>query len=278
MHTTLIIMAAGKSSRYGSLKQTEIIGPSDVTLMEYSIYDAISTGFTHVILIIRKETKTYFETIKNRIGSTINIQFAYQDLVQFTKEFQANYKREKPWGTAHALLVCKDICNTPFVVINADDFYGKSSFETAINFFKKDEKAHLIIPYFLQNTLSENGMVNRGICKIENNLLTNIEEKKELTKDNTIGENPAVSMNFWGFQPSIFTFIERLFAEFLKNHQNQTDEFFLGNVVSYIIKNKIENFEVIQSRERWHGVTYKEDKAQTHNALCKLQYPKELWS
>ena len=203
MNTTLIIMAAGKSSRYGSLKQTEIIGPSDVTLMEYSIYDAISTGFTDVILIIRKETKTYFETIKNRIGSTINIQFAYQDLVQFTKDFQPNYKREKPWGTAHALLVCKDICNMPFVVINADDFYGKSSFETAINFFKKEEKAHLIIPYFLQNTLSENGMVNRGICKIENNLLTNIEEKKELTKDNTIGENPAVSMNFWGFQPSI---------------------------------------------------------------------------
>ena len=154
MNTTLIIMAAGKSSRYGSLKQTEIIGPSDVTLMEYSIYDAISTGFTHVILIIRKETKTYFETIKNRIGSTINIQFAYQDLVQFTKEFQPNYKREKPWGTAHALLVCKDICNTPFVVINADDFYGKSSFETAINFFRKDEKAHLIIPYFLQNTFN----------------------------------------------------------------------------------------------------------------------------
>ena len=278
MKTTLIILAAGKSSRYGSLKQTELIGPSDVTLMEYSIYDAISAGFTDVILIIRKETKIYFKTIKKRIGKAINIQFAYQDLEQFTNNIELDYKREKPWGTAHALLVCKQICNTPFVVINADDYYGKSSFKNAINFFNNEKKSHLIIPYYLQNTLSKNGKVNRGVCEIENNLLISIEEKIGLTKDNTEGQNPPVSMNFWGFQTSIFTFIQQLFAEFLKCHQNKGDEFFLGNVVSYIIKNKIENFEVIQSEQQWHGITYKEDKAHTHNALCKLQYPTNLWS
>ena len=278
MQTTLIIMAAGKSSRYGSLKQTEIIGPSAVTLMEYSIYDAINIGFTEVILIIRKETQSYFETIKNRIGNTIKIQFAYQDLEQFTNNIEPDYIREKPWGTAHALLCCKDICTNQFVIINADDFYGNSSFENAIEFFKKEKKSHLIIPYYLQNTLSKNGKVNRGVCEIENNLLISIEEKIGLTKDNTEGENPSVSMNFWGFQTSIFTFIQQLFTEFLKCHQNKGDEFFLGDVVSYIINNKIENFEVIQSEQQWHGITYKEDKAHTHNALCKLQYPTNLWS
>ena len=278
MQTTLIIMAAGKSSRYGNLKQTEIIGPSAVTLMEYSIYDAINTGFTEVILIIRKETQSYFETIKNRIGNAIKIQFAYQDLEQFTNNIEIDYIREKPWGTAHALLCCKDICKNPFVVINADDFYGNSSFENAIDFFKNEKKSHLIIPYYLQNTLSKNGEVNRGVCEIENNLLISIEEKIGLTKDNTEGENPPVSMNFWGFQTSIFTFIQQLFTEFLKCHQNKVDEFFLGDVVSYIINNKIENFEVIQSEQQWHGITYKEDKVHTHNALCKLQYPTNLWN
>ena len=278
MQTTLIIMAAGKSSRYGSLKQTEIIGPSAVTLMEYSIYDAINIGFTEVIIIIRKETQSYLETIKNRIGNAMKIQFAYQDLEQFTNNIEIDYIREKPWGTAHALLCCKDICTNPFVVINADDFYGNSSFENAIAFFKNEKKSHLIIPYYLQNTLSKNGKVNRGICEIENNFLISIEEKIGLTKDNTEGQNPPVSMNFWGFQTSIFTFIQQLFTQFLKYHQNKGDEFLLGDVVSYIINNKIENFEVIQSEQQWHGITYKDDKAHTHNVLCKLQYPTNLWS
>ena len=267
MQTTLIIMAAGKSSRYGSLKQTEIIGPSDVTLMEYSIYDAINIGFTEVILIIRKETKPYFETIKNRIGNAIRIEFVYQDLKQFANNIETHYIRKKPWGTAHALLCCKDICKNPFVVINADDFYGTSNFKNAIDFFKNEKQSHLIIPYYLQNTLSKNGKVNRGVCKIENNLLISIEEKVGLTKDNTEGENPPVSMNFWGFQTSIFTFIQQLFTDFLKCHQNKGDEFLLGDVVSYIIKKKIEDFEVIQSEQQWYGITYKEDKAPTHNAL-----------
>jgi dTDP-glucose pyrophosphorylase len=278
MQTTLIIMAAGKSSRYGSLKQTEIIGPSDVTLMEYSIYDAINVGFTEVILILRRETQPYFEAIKNRIGNAIRIEFVYQDLKQFTNNIETHYIREKPWGTAHALLCCKDICKNPFVIINADDFYGKSSFENAIDFFKNEKKSHLIIPYYLQNTLSRNGKVNRGICEIENNILISIKEEIGLTKDNTGGQNPLVSMNFWGFQTSIFIFIQQLFTEFLKCHENKGDEFLLGDVVSYTIINKIESFEVIQSNQQWHGITYKEDKAHAHNALCKLQYPTNLWS
>jgi len=278
MQTTLIIMAAGKSSRYGSLKQTEIIGPSDVTLMEYSIYDARNIGFTEVILIIRKETQPYFEAIKKRIGNAIRIEFVYQDLKQFTNNIEIDYIREKPWGTAHALLCCKDICKNPFVVINADDFYGKSSFENAIDFLKNEKKSHLIIPYYLQNTLSKNGKVNRGVCEIENNILISIKEEMGLTKNNTKGQNPLVSMNFWGFQTSIFTFIQKLFTEFLKCHKNKRDEFLLGDVVSYTIINKIESFEVIQSNQQWYGITYKEDKVHTHNALCKLQYPANLWS
>jgi len=278
MKTTLIIMAAGKSSRYGSLKQTELIGSSNVTLMEYSIYDAISAGFTDVILIIRKETKIYFKTIKKRIGKAINIQFAYQDLGQFTNNIELDYKRKKPWGTAHALLVCKEICNTPLVVINADDYYGKSSFKNAIHFFNNEKKSHLIIPYYLQNTLSENGAVNRGICRIENDLLISIEEKIGLTNKNTKEKNPPVSMNFWGFQPSIFKYTEQLFNSFLKSHKNPADEYYLSAVVDYIITNEQGDFQVIQSQEKWHGITYKEDKKRTHNALCKLKYPKDLWN
>ena len=277
MKTTLIIMAAGRSSRYGSLKQIETIGPSDVTLMEYSIFDAVNAGFTDVIIIIRKETISYFQIIKNRIGDSISIQFVYQDLEQSTKNKKLDYFREKPWGTAHALLCCKNICKTGFVVINADDFYGKMSFEDAMQFFKTEDKSYFIIPFLFQNTLSENGMVNRGICKIENNLLINIEEKKELTKENIELENSVVSMNFWGFQPNIFTYIEYLFETFLENH-NPSDEFYLADVVAYIMKNNIEEFKVIQSKEQWHGFTYKEDKTHTHNALCKLKYPKDLWN
>ena len=277
MKTTLIIMAAGKSNRFRSLKQTETIGPSDVTLMEYSIFDAVNAGFTNVIIIIRKEIASYFQIIKARIGDSINIQFVYQDLEQFTKNKKLNYFREKPWGTAHALLCCKNICKTAFVVINADDFYGKLSFEDAIQFFKIEDRSYFIIPFLFQNTLSENGMVNRGICKVENNLLTNIEEKRSLTKYNVEFENSVVSMNFWGFQPCIFTYIEHLFEPFLANH-NPSDEFFLSEVVDHIIKNNIEKFKVIQAKEQWHGITYKEDKIHTHNALCKLQYPKDLWN
>ena len=278
MNTTLIIMAAGKSSRYGSLKQTELIGPSNVTLMEYSIYDAINAGFTEVILIIRKETEPYFNNIKQRAGDAITIQFAYQDLNKFTKDAKINYTREKPWGTAHALLVCEEICNTPFTIINADDYYGKSNFKNAIDFFQNEKKSYLIIPYYLQNTLSENGVVNRGICKMKNDSLISIEEQIGLTNKNTEGQNPPVSMNFWGFQPSIFKYTEQLFEVFLTTHKNPTDEFYLSNVVKHIITNNIEKIQVIQTKEVWHGITYKEDKEHTHNALCKLQYPKELWS
>ncbi len=270
-------MAAGKSSRYGSLKQTEIIGPSAVTLMEYSIYDALHSGFTNVILIIRKETQSYFEGIKNNIGKAIKIEFVYQDMKQYTDNFKIDYQREKPWGTAHALFCCKDICNNPFVVINADDFYGKSSFEHAINFFKKEKQSHLVIPYLLQNTLSENGTVNRGICEIENDLLISIREKTGLTKQNTKGENSLVSMNFWGFQPEIFDHIEILFKDFLKKHQNPTDEFFIGEVVQHIIDENVASIIAIQSTEQWYGITYKADKAQTHYALCQLDYPTTLW-
>lgn len=276
MKTTLIIMAAGKSNRYGSLKQTETIGPSDATLMEYSIFDAVNAGFTNIIIVIREETISYFQIIKNRIGDFVDIQFAYQDLDQFTKNKKLDYFREKPWGTAHALLCCKNICKTAFVVINADDFYGKTSFEDAMQFFKIEEKSYFIIPFLFQNTLSENGMVNRGICKIENNFLTNIEEKRGLTKDNIELENLAVSMNFWGFHPSIFTYIDSLFETFLANH-NPSEEFYLTDVVEHVIKNNIERFKVIQSKEQWYGITYKEDKTHIHNALYKLQYPKYLW-
>ena len=277
MQTTLIIMAAGKSSRYGSLKQTEIIGPSTVTLMEYSIYDALHSGFTNVILIIRKETQSYFEDIKNNIGKAIRIEFVYQDMKQYTDNCKIDYQREKPWGTAHALLCCKDICNNPFVVINADDFYGKSSFEHAFNFFKKEKQSHLIIPYLLQNTLSENGTVNRGICEIVDDLLISIVEKIGLTKENTKGRNSLVSMNFWGFQPEIFDHIEALFKDFLKTHQNPTDEFFIGEVVQHIIDENLASIIVIQSAEECHGITYKADKAQMHTALCQLEYPEKLW-
>lgn len=277
MKTTLIIMAAGKSNRFGSLKQTKTIGPSDVTLMEYSIFDAVNAGFTNVIIIIRKEIESYFQIIKNRVKNYINIEFVYQDLEKFTKNQKFSYLREKPWGTAHSLLCCKNICNTEFVVINADDFYGKMSFEYAMQFFKTEDKSYLIIPFLFQNTLSENGMVNRGVCGIKNNLLTNIEEKKGLTEENSELKNSAVSMNFWGFRPCIFTHIERLFEAFLAHHI-PSNEFYLPDVASYIIKNNIQRFKVIQSKERWYGITYKEDIMRTHNALCRLQYPENLWS
>ena len=277
MKTTLIIMAAGNSNRFGSFKQTTTLGPSDVTLMEYSIYDAINSGFTNIIIIIRKEIESYFQIIKERVKNYISIEFVYQDLEKFTKNKKLSYLREKPWGTAHSLLCCKDICNTEFVVINSDDFYGKMSFEYAMQFFKKEDKSYFIVPFLFQNTLSENGIVNRGICKVQNNLLTDIKEEKGLTKDNVELNNTSVSMNFWGLRPCIFKYIENLFEVFLENH-TPNDEFYLPDVVSYIIKNNIKNFKVFPSTEKWYGITYKEDLIRTHTALCKLSYPKDLWS
>ena len=277
MKNTLIIMAAGKSSRYGSLKQTEIIGPSNVTLLEYNIYDALHSGFTDVILIIRKETQSYFEEIRKRIGNTININFVFQELTKYADNNKLSYQREKPWGTAHALLCCKGICNNPFVIINADDFYGRRSFEIASNFFKKETKLHLIIPYLLKNTLSENGTVNRGVCNIEKGLLINIVEKS-FTKESAKESNTLVSMNFWGFQPTIFNHIEALFKHFLEIHQNPNDEFFIGEVAQHIIDKNLASITTIQSKERCYGITYKTDKEQTHISLCQLDYPKNLWT
>ena len=270
-------MAAGKSSRYQSLKQIETIGPSNATLLEYNIYNAKSAGFRDVILIITKETECYFNKLKEQISNTLNIKFVFQDIEKHTNKTSLSYNRKKPWGTGQALLTCKDICKTPFVLINSDDFYGKSNFQNAMLFFKKGNESHLIIPYYLQNTLLEYGAANRGICKIKNNRLIDIKEKEKISRGSTKGENPLVSMNFWGFQPSIFEHIEKLFEKFLQSHKAHSDEFLLSNAINDIINNTEEIFTSVETKEKWMGLTYNKDKIHVHNELCKLNYPLKLW-
>ena len=277
MIPTLVIMAAGNSTRYGSLKQFEKVGAANAYLFEYAIYDAIEAGFKKVVFILKKEFQVYFKDIVSKLSQFIEIEFAFQ-LINFHEKTK-KIKRNKPCGTGHALLSCKNLIHDPFVLMNADDYYGKTVFKLLYDqlYIKWDHQ--FMIGYELGKTLSENGSVNRGVCSIDKNGdLEKIEELENLNSKDHAGSLKIVSMNLWGFKPSVFNELEKMFIRFLAEFKNDpTKEYFLPTVVNEIIKDQKETFKVINTQEQWYGLTYTEDKMILHKALLHKDYPKELW-
>ena len=290
--TTLVIMAAGIGSRFGGgIKQLEPVGPNNEIIMDYSIYDAISAGFNKIIFIIRKDIeKDFINIIENRIKSicdklNIEIQYAFQDLNNIPKGIIVPKDRKKPWGTGHAILSCKELINEPFAVINADDYYGKQAFKNVYNFlqnYKKTEPNHFCMSGFiLKNTLSENGGVNRGICKLDdNNYLTNIEEMNNIIKkdnkafsnEKEIDLNSNVSMNMWGLTPEFLNLLEKGFESFFNNIEGNElkAEYELPTFIGELLEKDLISVKVLETSDRWFGVTYKEDKKFVVDSFKKL--------
>jgi NDP-sugar pyrophosphorylase family protein len=298
MQPTLLILAAGMASRYGSMKQIQSFGPSGETIMDYSIYDAIRAGFTKVVFIIRKDFAEDFKNIfEPKLKGRVALDYVYQDLHSFTGDYKVPAERTKPWGTAHAVLCAKDAIKEPFAVINADDYYGRDAFEKAYAFLTKDvnPSTQSIIGYELAKTLSDNGTVSRGVCQVDaNGNLVSIAERTKIYQDGdkiTYEENDKkfevpfdskVSMNFWGFDASIFPYLEKLFGDFLKEQGgNPKAEFFIPIIGDKYIQEKKGNIRVIPTSAKWFGVTYKEDAPgvqESLNALiAKGEYPSNLW-
>ena len=298
MQPTLLILAAGMASRYGSMKQTEGFGPSGETIMDYSIYDAIRAGFGKVVFIIRKDFAEEFKaSFEPKLAGKIKTEYVYQEMDSYLGELQIPEGRTKPWGTGHAVLCAKNVINEPFAVINADDYYGVDAFVKAAGFLnnKCDEKQYAIIGYELLKTLSEHGSVSRGVCQVdaEQNLIS-IKERTKIYKENdvityedeagkhTVPSNSSVSMNFWCFHPSLFSTIEKLFLDFVqKNTEHIKAEFFIPIIAEDFMENQQGHISVIPTSSKWFGVTYKEDapvvKACVDKLVADEVYPTSLW-
>jgi len=300
MKPTLLILAAGMGSRYGGLKQVDKLGPSGETILEYSIYDAIKAGFGKIVFVIRKDIELAFkEAFGNKFSDKIKVEYVFQELNVLPEGFELNPQRSKPWGTAHAVWVAKDVINEPFAVINADDFYSTDAFKTIANFFASlcsETNIYAMVGYQLVNTLSEFGTVSRGVCSHDaDRNLTGVVERTAIEKKDgkiqfidenkqiqSLTGNEIVSMNFWGFTPSFFSYAEEMFKEFLTLHGDEIkSEFYIPTVVNNLIVSGQANAKVLQSSAKWFGVTYQEDKAFSQEKLNELvanaEYPNNLW-
>ena len=300
VNTTLVIMAAGLGSRYGGIKQLEPVGPGGEIIMDYSIYDAIKAGFNKVVFIIRKDLETDFkEVIGNRISKQIEVDYVFQEVNNLPEGFTKPEERTKPWGTGQAVLSCKDVLKEPFAVINADDYYGKEAFIKVHDFLVTANQSALdfcMAGFILGNTLSDNGTVTRGVCKVdENDLLIDIIETKGIEgKGNTavaldasgneitIALNSAVSMNMWGFTTGLLDELEKGFVDFLKKAGDELkSEYLLPEVVGDLIKEEKAVVHVLSTADKWFGVTYKEDKPVVVESFKELVnkglYPAKLF-
>lgn len=298
MKPTLLILAAGMASRYGSMKQIDGFGPNGETIIDYSIYDAINAGFGKIVFIIKEEFVNEFKAIfEPKLAGRIETDYVFQnfDLKQFGIEEEIY--REKPWGTAHAILSGRNAIKEPFCVINADDFYGYDAFKKMVDFLTTEvtDSNYSIIGYQVGNTLSEFGAVSRGVCKVDaaGNLEEIIERTKVYPKDGNIffeedGEefplsfDTPVSMNFWGFTPAVFKITEDMFREFaMTNKDKPKAEFFIPLIGENLVKRNIATFKVVPTTNKWFGVTYKEDKPFVQDCIDQLvkdgTYPEKLW-
>ena len=268
---TLIVMAAGMGSRFGGLKQLEPIGPGGEVILDFSVYDAIKAGFNKVVFIIRKDIEQDFkELVGNRIEKKVKTEYVIQEMENIPEGFTVPDGRTKPWGTAHAVFCCKDVVDTPFAVINADDYYGPGAFKTIYEELISSDNT-CMVGYKLGNTLTENGTVARGVCEVSDGLLKGITEHTAIDKNSGVPLDTTVSMNMWGFRPSIFKRIEEDFVLFLENMTNPAkDEFYIPLVVDRSIKVFDEKIVVLDTDEKWYGVTYREDKESVVNAIKKL--------
>jgi UTP-glucose-1-phosphate uridylyltransferase len=299
----LVVMAAGIGSRYGGLKQIDPVGPSGEIIIDYSVYDALRAGFGKIVFIIKKEIEESFrEAVGSRVEKLAETEYVFQNVRDVPVGFEIPPERIKPWGTGHAVLSCRKVVDTPFAVINADDFYGPSSFRMLADYLKgacddRDGYQYCMVGFILENTLTEHGHVARGVCSVDSEGYldgirerTRIEKFGDVTKytedsDNwvVIPRGTTVSMNMWGFTPSIFKELEERFPLFLESNGDRLSkaEYFLPDVVGGLISENKARVRVLCSGERWYGVTYKEDKPLVKKVVAVLTekgvYPERLW-
>ena len=299
----LVVMAAGIGSRYGGLKQIEPIGPNGEVMLDYSIYDARQAGFGKIIFIISKEIRDVFQNrFDQTIGKNCEITYVYQELDDLPDDWTVPAGRKKPWGTGQAVLSCQGVVDLPFGVINADDFYGRSAYESLCTYLNRARDQYsgndfCMVGYNLENTLTEHGHVARGVCKIDQEgYLVEVHERTRIEKVNGLvmytedGEtwieipgDSVVSMNMWGFTPQLFPELENRFLHFLRSKEGELSksEFFLPDVVNQLLDEDKAAVKVLPSNERWFGVTYKGDMDRVKQAVRKLiekgVYPEPLW-
>jgi len=300
MKPTLLILAAGMASRYGSMKQVDGFGPNGETIIDYSIYDAIKAGFGKISFIIREEFVDNFKAIfEPKLAGKVETDYVFQsyDLKPFG--IDKEIERAKPWGTAHAVLAARNQINEPFCVINADDFYGYDSFEKMAKFLTTEvaDDRYSLVGYQIDKTLSDYGSVSRGVCKVDDN--GNMVEINERTQvyfkdggkvvyeeggvETELSTDTRVSMNFWGFSPAVFKQSEKMFVDFVAaNEDKPKSEFFIPLVADELIKSGTASFKVIPTASKWFGVTYKEDKPIVQKCISDLVnsgvYPENLWA
>ena len=300
---TLVVMAAGIGSRFGGgIKQLEAVGPNGEIIMDYSIHDALEAGFNKVVFVIRKDLeKDFKEIIGRRMEKLVEVEYAYQELNDIPERFQKKIEgRKKPWGTGQAILCCKDVVDEPFLVINADDYYGKEAYREAYAYLtgRKDDNAYeaCMVGFVLKNTLSDNGGVTRGVCKVdEHRMLSEIVETTNIvktaegaavqTEDGAvpIDVESEVSMNMWGLSPKFFEVLDKGFNEFLEklDPENLKGEYLLPTIIGDLLEEGKMRVEVRKSHDEWVGVTYKEDKPDVVAAIQKLikdgVYPEKLF-
>ena len=301
---TLVVMAAGMGSRFGGgIKQLEPVGPNGEIIMDYSVYDAMEAGFDKVVFVIRKDLeKDFKEVIGNRMEKVVEVAYAFQEKDDIPEPYRSQYAdRQKPWGTGQAILCCKDVVKEPFLVINADDYYGKEAYVEAYKHLtsagqENDKTQICMVGFVLGNTLSENGSVTRGICSVdEDGLLTDIVETYNIFKTETgavvrtdeeeteVDVNSLVSMNMWGLQPEFFEILEAGFEKFLEENAEkyQKAEYLLPTIVGGLLRTGKADVTVLKSNDQWFGVTYKEDKPYVVDSIRELVdmgiYPEKLY-
>ena len=296
---TLVVLAAGMGSRYGGLKQMDTFTSQGDTIIDFSIYDALQAGFQKFVFVIRKSIEKDFRaTIDNKLKNKAEVEYVFQEVNNVPEKYK-NSKREKPWGTGHAVLMTKNVVNENFAIINADDFYGREAFnDIAKQLIKTKENSFefCMIGYALKNTISENGYVSRGECFVnKEGYLTNVIERTRIEtidgflkfedekgKMVSIDKETTVSMNIWGFTTNYFEYGEKLFLDFLeKNKENLKAEFYLPFIVNSLLASKKATVKVLKSKAKWFGVTYNEDKENVKKEIKKLKeagvYPINLW-
>ncbi len=302
MGATVLILAAGMGSRYGGLKQIDPVGPDGETLMDYAVFDAVRAGFDRIVFVIRRDFAAAFERdVATRYAGRVAVDYAYQDLNDLPAGFTLPHGREKPWGTAHAVRAARGVINEPFAVINADDFYGRDAYTQLTAFFGAhaagDTLAHFaMVGYTLRATLSEHGPVARGVCRVgADGLLADVTEMTQLTaagagvENRPIGGSPvsltgdeAVSMNFWGFTPRLFDFLEDLFPAWLRTHgASITHEWYIPFVVADLIRRGLADARVLRTDGVWQGLTYRAERPAVEARLLRFaaaaDYPRPLW-
>ncbi len=290
---TLVIMAAGIGSRFGGgIKQLEPVGPNGEIIMDYSIYDAMEAGFDKVVFVIRKNLeKDFKEIIGNRISKIVEVAYAYQEVEEIPSQYKTRFQdRTKPWGTGQAILSCKDVIDAPFLVINADDYYGKEAYKKSFQYLTNPQHLNqneiCMISFILKNTLSDNGAVTRGICKVnEQGMLSDIVETKNIEKEmdyaivrkadgstEKLDLDSIVSMNMWGLYPEFIEVLEKGFEEFLSELEegDQKSEYLLPTIIGNLLDKEEISVKVLKSVDKWFGVTYKEDKETVVAAIKEL--------